>query len=211
MRRSRSSPALVPVLALLAAGCARARPAAPPAPVGIAALRHVAADVEFMQGMIHHHAQAVVIARWAPTHGASAELQRLAERIVVAQQDEIALMQTWLRGKGEPVPEATPGPMTMTMNGMTHEMHMPGMLTDAQLRQLDAARGTDFDRLFLRFMIQHHEGAIVMVDKLFGSNGAGQDETVFRFASDVVADQSTEIERMEKMLKARGEPPARTP
>ena len=161
------------------------------------------ADVHFMSGMIHHHAQAVLIAKWAPIHGASAELQRLAERIVVGQNDEIALMQNWLRDRGEPVPDGSAGPMKMQMNGMEHEMLMPGMLTDEQLAQLDAARGMAFDRLFLTLMIQHHEGAVTMVDELFGSPGAGQDEVVFRFASDVYADQTTEIDRMEKMLAAR--------
>lgn len=165
---------------------------------------HTAADTRFMSGMIHHHAQAVLMAQWAPTHGASASLQRLAERIAVAQKDEIALMQNWLRDKGEPVPDATPA--AMSMSGMQHDMQhsplMPGMLTDAQLKQLDAARGVEFDRLFLTFMIQHHAGAIVMVDQLFGSQGAGQDETIFRFASDVYADQTTEIDRMQQMLDA---------
>lgn len=172
--------------------------------VGIAAMPHTPADVHFMTGMIHHHAQAVLIAQWAPTHGASAELQRLAERIVVAQRDEIALMQTWLRDKGEPVPEATAGPMRMKMGDAEHEMLMPGMLSAEQLRALDAARGAAFDTLFLAMMIQHHEGAITMVNELFASPGAGQDETVFRFASDVYADQTTEIARMETMLEARG-------
>ena len=173
------------------------------APVGIPALKHTQADVHFMSGMIHHHAQAVLIAKWAPTHGASAELQRLAERIVVGQNDEIVTMQTWLRDKGEPVPDATPGPMRMRMNGMEHDMLMPGMLSEDDLKRLDGARGVEFDRLFLQFMIRHHEGAIDMVDTLFASAGAAQDETVFRFASDVVADQTTEIRVMQEMLDKR--------
>jgi uncharacterized protein (DUF305 family) len=193
------------ILAVISVACAapsaRTVSAVAPAP-GIPSLPHTAADVHFMSGMIHHHAQAVLMAGWAPTHGASAELQRLAERIAVAQQDEIALMQTWLRDKGEPVPEAKPGPMKMTMDGVAHDMLMPGMLSDAQLQQLDRARGVEFDRLFLTFMIQHHEGAITMVEQLFGSPGAAQDEVVFRFSSDVVADQTTEIDRMQKMLVA---------
>jgi uncharacterized protein (DUF305 family) len=131
----------------------------------------------------------------------------LAERIVVGQQDEIALMQTWLREKGEPVPEPTPGPMRMTMpDGTAHDMLMPGMLTEAELKQLDAARGTEFDRLFLTFMIRHHEGALDMVEELFGSRGAGQDEDTFRLASDVFADQTTEIRVMKEMLAARNSP-----
>jgi uncharacterized protein (DUF305 family) len=126
----------------------------------------------------------------------------LCERIVVAQRDEIALMRTWLRDRNQPVPDSNATHMKMMMNGVEHEMLMPGMLTTEELAQLDKARGTDFDRLFLTFMIRHHEGAITMVNELFGSNGAGQDEIVFRFASDVYADQSTEIDRMQKMLAA---------
>lgn len=193
-------------LGVLVAGCAAAaRRGAAPAAVttpGIPSMVHTPADVHFMSGMIHHHAQAVLIAGWAKSHGASAELQRLCERIAVAQTDEIVLMQTWLRDRREPVPDGRPGPMKMKMDGMEHDMLMPGMLSDAQLAQLDAARGVAFDRLFLTFMIQHHEGAITMVNTLFGSQGAGQDEVVFRFASDVYADQTTEIDRMEKMLAA---------
>ena len=198
----------------VAGGCASAgrpeattRPAPAARPIGIAALKHTAADARFMRGMIHHHAQAVLMAKWAPTHGASAELQRLAERIVVAQEDEIALMQNWLREKGEPVPEPTPGPMRMTMpDGTAHDMLMPGMLSEAELKQLDAARGAEFDRHFLTFMIRHHEGALDMVEELFGSQGAGQDEDTFRLASDVFADQTTEIRVMKEMLAARQSP-----
>jgi len=206
MRRTpRLVPAALATAVLVASGCASsgsARPApAPPAKIGIAAMKHTAADAQFMRGMIHHHSQAVVMAKWAPTHGAGADLQRLAERIVVAQQDEIALMQTWLKEKGEPVPEATPGPMRMTMpDGATHEMLMPGMLTDAQMKELDAARGAEFDRLFLRYMIQHHQGAVSMVSELFATQGAAQDQSVFKLASDVSVDQTTEIARMQKML-----------
>jgi uncharacterized protein (DUF305 family) len=158
------------------------------------------ADVHFMSGMIPHHAQAVLIAGWAPSHGARQDLRVLCERIVVAQRDEIALMQMWLRDRALPVPAANATHMTMMMNGMQHDMLMPGMLNDEELAQLDKARGKEFDRLFLQAMIRHHQGAISMVDELFKASGAGQDETVFRFASDVYADQTTEIERMQKML-----------
>jgi uncharacterized protein (DUF305 family) len=156
------------------------------------------ADVHFMSGMIGHHAQAIEMSRMAPTHGASPAVRRLAERIINAQQDEIATMQRWLRDRGQPVPEARPG--MMVMNGEVHEMHMPGMLTDAQMKRLDEARGAAFDELFLTSMIQHHRGATAMVTQLFGTFGAGQDETVFKFASDVNVDQITEIARMESML-----------
>ncbi len=163
---------------------------------------YTAADVRFMSAMIGHHAQAVVIAGWAPTHGASASVRTLAERIINAQQDEIATMQQWLRDRQQPVPEARATGMTMMMNGVEHEMPLPGMLTDDQMKQLDQARGREFDRLFLTLMIQHHRGAVSMVNELFSSYGAGQDETVFKVASDVRVDQSTEINRMQKMLVA---------
>jgi uncharacterized protein (DUF305 family) len=158
------------------------------------------ADVNFMAGMIGHHAQALVMAGWAPSHGASPAIQTLAARIINAQKDEIATLQNWLRDRGQSVPEAKPGPMRMTMNGMTHDMLMPGMLTDAQMKELDATRGGEFDRLFLRDMIQHHEGAVAMVNELFATPGAAQDQSVFKLASDVSADQTTEIARMQKML-----------
>ena len=160
------------------------------------------ADVSFMQGMIGHHAQAIVMSGWAPTHGASPSLRTMAERIINAQQDEIATMQTWLRDRRQPVPEAKPGPMKMKMNGMEHEMLMPGMLTESQMHELDGAKGRDFDRLFLTYMIQHHRGAVTMVQQLFGTNGAAQDEVTFKLANDVSADQSSEIARMESMLAA---------
>jgi uncharacterized protein (DUF305 family) len=161
---------------------------------------YTAADIHFMGGMISHHAQALVMAGWASSHGASPSVQTLADRIINAQNDEIATMQKWLRDRHQPVPEANPHGMMMNMNGMSHEMLMPGMLTESQLKQLDEARGKEFDRLFLTFMIQHHRGAVTMVNDLFATYGAAQDITVFKMASDVSADQTTEIERMQKML-----------
>lgn len=163
---------------------------------------YTAADINFMGGMISHHAQALVMAGWAESHGASPSVLTLAERITNAQQDEIAAMQRWLRDRHQPVPEANPHGMVMKMDGMDHVMLMPGMLTESQLKQLDAARGKEFDRLFLTFMIQHHSGAVSMVKDLFGTYGAAQDITVFKMASDISADQTTEIERMRKMLGA---------
>ena len=159
-----------------------------------------AADVNFMNGMIPHHAQALVMAGWAESHGASPSVLTLTSRIINAQKDEIAGMQKWLRDRHLPVPEANPRGMVMKMGGVEHEMLMPGMLTEDQLKQLDAARGKDFDRLFLTFMIQHHQGAVTMVKDLFDTNGAAQDVTVFKVASDIGADQTTEIDRMQKML-----------
>ena len=155
-----------------------------------------------MSGMIGHHAQAIVMAKWAPGHNADPAVQRLAERIINAQEDEIATMQRWLSDRLQTVPEAKPMSHDMAgMAGMDHSaMLMPGMLTDAQMKELDASRGQDFDRLFLTYMIQHHRGATSMVTKLFGTEGAGQDETIFKFASDVNVDQTTEIARMQRML-----------
>ena len=171
-----------------------------------ARLPYTVADIQFMTRMIGHHAQAVRIARWAPTHGASASVRTLAARIINAQEDEIATMRQWLRDRLQPVPEPDAADHSIHAG---HDASMHGMLTAAQLRELDAARGTQFDRLFLSLMIQHHRGAVEMVKELFGSYGAAQDETVFKFASDVNVDQSTEIERMEKMLAAL--PPTNQP
>jgi len=164
------------------------------------------ADVHFMSGMIRHHAQAILMAGWAPTHEANASIRALCERIVVGQRDEIALMSHWLAERQLPVPD----PAHAMMLGMPHTMLMPGMLTDEQLTQLDSARGATFDRLFLQFMIQHHEGAVTMVNTLFGSPGGGEEENVYRMAANIFADQTTEIERMQRMLAAlmfQGSPP----
>src|SRR5712671_7233698 len=158
---------------------------------------YTAADVRFMAGMIGHHAQAIQMAGWAPSHGASPSVRVLCERIVVAQNDEIAFAQRWLREHGEYVPPADP--RGHIMQGMDQPMLMPGMLTAEQMAQLDAAHGPEFDRLFLTFMIQHHQGAITMVQQLLAVPGAAQDGPIFRFASDVNADQTTEINRMTLM------------
>lgn len=204
------------------AGAAAPRPAAEPAPrpdtqsaaqpdlaalTAIAnaradSLRHVytAADVAFMTGMIGHHSQAITMARWVPSHGSSASLRTLAERIISSQKDEIATMQQWLRERDQPVPDPTPGSMHMAMGGGGNHTMMPGMLTDEQMKQLDRARGVDFDRLFLTDMIQHHSGALSMVKDLFDTIGGADDETIFKFASDVNVDQTTEIARMQKLL-----------
>jgi uncharacterized protein (DUF305 family) len=165
------------------------------------------ADIEFMAGMIGHHSQAVKMAGWAESHGASKSLQIFCGRIALGQTAEIGLMQAWLKDRNQPIPEADPRGMKMTMGGSEMFMMMPGMLTEDQMKQLDAARGVEFDRLFLTFMIQHHKGAITMVDKLENTPGADQDEIIFKFSNDVQADQSTEIDRMEQMLDAL--PPAK--
>jgi uncharacterized protein (DUF305 family) len=159
------------------------------------------ADVRFMQGMIHHHAQAVLMAGWAPTHGASVSVRAMCERIVVGQRDEIGLMQRWLRERRLDVPDGVAMYMP-DMPGMDHGAMMPGMLTQAQLVELDRARGQEFDRLFLRGMIMHHQGALTMVNALFDAPGSTIDDLMYKFASDISADQSTEIERMQRMLAA---------
>lgn len=165
---------------------------------------YTTADIDFMTHMIGHHSQAIVMAKWAPSHGASDQLQILAARIINAQRDEIATMQRWLRDRLQPVPAADTtwmgGGMGMMMHGSEHHAMMPGMLTAAQMHQLDQARGEEFDRLFLRFMIQHHQGAMSMVKELFGTYGAAQDELTFKLASDINVDQKTEVARMQKML-----------
>jgi len=163
-------------------------------------LPYTAADIHFMSGMISHHAQAIKMAKWAPTHGASPAVVRLSERIGTSQADEIVFMQSWLRDRRQPVPEPDPAGMKMKMGESEHVMLMPGMLTTEQMAQLDAARGKEFDKLFLTFMIQHHQGAITMVRELFSAQGAGQDESVFQFANDVEIDQEAEIARMRQML-----------
>ena len=160
------------------------------------------ADVAFMQGMIPHHAQAVLMAKMAKTHGAREDVRVLCERILVAQSDEITLMRNWLRDRGQFVPAADATHHKHTMNGVAHDMLMPGMLTPEEMAALDKARGPEWDRLFLAGMIKHHEGALSMVDDLFEAYGALQDDDMFKFASDVYADQTTEIDFMQKMLDA---------
>ena len=194
------------------------------------------ADIDFMAGMIHHHAQALTMSRMAPTHGASEPMQILTARIINAQKDEIRLMQQWLRERGQAVPDppemhggamgdgaadaghaahgavdnaghaahgADPEEAGHAAGGdgdAAHGMRMPGMLTPDQLERLDGARGEDWDRLFLQYMIQHHEGAVTMVDRLFATPGAAQEDAVFKLANDIAADQTSEIDRMRTML-----------
>jgi uncharacterized protein (DUF305 family) len=161
------------------------------------------ADIDFVSGMIHHHAQAIVMSTWAPTHGASVAVRTLAGRIISAQLDEIHRMQQWLADRRQPLvtPQLTRDTSMLDMPGM-QETLMPGMLTDAQLDSLDHARDEVFDKLFLTYMIQHHTGATHMVQQLFSTYGAGQDETIFKMATDINVDQRTEIARMHRMLVA---------
>jgi uncharacterized protein (DUF305 family) len=149
-----------------------------------------AADVEFMQGMIAHHAQAIYMSKMAAGHGANPRLLRFATKIDQSQRAEIKLMQDWLHRNGQSAPDTS----------SWRTMHMPGMLTSEQLQQLDQANGTAFDRDFLRFMIQHHTGALAMVSDLFNTPLAGQDVDVSVFANDVQVVQTAEIGVMQKML-----------
>ena len=173
-------------------------------PAASSAPAYTTADVQFMQGMIGHHAQAVVMAAMAPTHGASAQVSAFCRKIIISQRDEIELMQTWLKDRGETVPDQGDAGAHEAMHaGMRMDsgtMRMPGMLTAQQLTQLDQARRATFDRLFLEFMIQHHQGALTMVATLFDSPGAGQTPDIFGYATGVDADQRAEIERMQGML-----------
>jgi uncharacterized protein (DUF305 family) len=164
------------------------------------------ADIRFMQGMIHHHAQALDMTELIGARTNDPDMKKLGLRIHVSQTDEIKMMQRWLqvRGQEAPDPRAHHGmPGMPGMEGMDHMVMMPGMLTPDEMKRLAAAKGPEFDRLFLAGMIQHHEGALTMVKDLFSTAGAGQQSEIFAFASDVEADQKMEIDRMTAMLKER--------
>lgn len=187
----RTSPIVLPLLlaAALATACATgAREAAPPSDP--AARGYVEADVRFMRGMIAHHAQAIEMTDLVAERTDREDFRRLAQRIEISQEDEIARMERWLEARGEAPPAEH-----------LHGDLMPGMLTGEQMERLAAARGTEFERLFLELMIQHHEGALVMVAELFSTEGASQDAELFQFASHVDADQRGEIARMRSMLR----------
>jgi uncharacterized protein (DUF305 family) len=220
--RSSSLPALVAVLCILPSAllAQETRTPAPSDPAAFerlwrarldsAKLRFNAADVRFMTDMIQHHAQAITMSNMAPLNGASASVRTLAARIINAQRDEIAVMQRWLRERRQPVPELhdmngaimvhTPGQSMDGGAGHADHHGMTGMLTEAEIAELRAARGADFDRLFLTGMIRHHSGAVTMVETLFANDGATLDKQVFKFASDVQVDQRTEVQRMKGML-----------
>lgn len=153
-----------------------------------------------MQGMIHHHAQAIEMVNLMAGRTKTPVMRSLGERISVSQRDEIAMMQTWLREHHQEAPDPLPH-LGMDMGEGSAHM-MPGMLSPQQMAALTAAKGPAFDRLFLSGMIQHHQGAITMVKELFATTGAAQNTAIFRFASDVDADQRAEIKRMSAMLKA---------
>jgi uncharacterized protein (DUF305 family) len=165
------------------------------------------ADVEFMQGMIMHHAQAVEMTAMIPSHTENQELHTLGARISSSQSDEIRFMKRWLAARGESIPEPMPATPGMDMSGMemAHDTMrlMPGMLTPEQMEALRKARGRDFDHLFLVGMIQHHEGALTMVKDLFNTAGAGQDAEIFNFATDADNTQRAEIKIMQSMLEKK--------
>jgi uncharacterized protein (DUF305 family) len=189
-------------------GAVTVQPGAPGAPTrvlsagqaaSLATPKHTAADVAFMTGMIAHHQQALVMTALVTDRTTSRDLRLLALRIELSQTDEINLMKSWLRTRGEPVPGEG--------EHAGHDMHaghlMPGMLTPEQIATLQAARGNEFDKRVLEFMFQHHEGAITMVAELFSSPGGGQGSEIYGFAADVDSDQQMEIARMRRLLSER--------
>jgi uncharacterized protein (DUF305 family) len=160
------------------------------------------ADVEFMQGMIMHHGQAVEMTALIPSHTENKEIRALGARIGLSQADEMKFMKRWLTARGESVSMAMPGMPDMDMNGNPMKA-MPGMLTPKQMGELRQAKGAEFDRLFLTGMIQHHNGALAMVKQLFDTPGAGQDAELFDFATDADNTQRAEIAIMQDMLKEK--------
>ena len=160
----------------------------------VSAVRHTVADVRFMQGMIGHHAQALEMTALVAARSARDDLRALALRIEVSQADEMAMMEEWLTQRGESVPDEH-------AHHGRDDTRMPGMLTADQMQQLRDSSGTAFETGFLAGMIQHHEGALIMVRELFATPGAGQEPVLFSFASDVEADQAMEIRRMRALLK----------
>lgn len=168
--------------------------------------KHTAKDVEFMQGMIMHHAQAVEMVALIKDRTQNRSIRLIGERIGISQADEIEFMKRWLTGRGESDEMPGPGPAghhshgSHSSHGQSSDHSMPGMLSAAQMEALRKAKGAEFDHLFLTGMIMHHEGALVMVKELFDSPGAGQDAELFKFATDVDNDQRAEIKTMQTLL-----------
>jgi uncharacterized protein (DUF305 family) len=160
------------------------------------------ADIDFMQGMIMHHSQAVEMTALISSRTQNREVRALGARISLSQTDEIKFMKRWLVARGAPVSMAMPGMPEMDMTGKAMPS-MPGMLTPEQMNELQQAKGAEFDRLFLTGMIQHHKGALVMVKQLFDTPGAGEDADLFDFATDADNTQRAEINIMEDMLKEK--------
>jgi uncharacterized protein (DUF305 family) len=168
--------------------------------------RHTDADVRFMRDMMVHHAQAVEMTGLVAARAERADVRRLADRIAVSQEDEMAQMRRWLEDRGEAVPDEHAhhaGHGGHGHHGAAHRS-MPGMLGAEDMARLRAARGAEFDRLFLEFMIFHHEGALIMVAELMSTDGAAQESEIFQFASHVDSDQRIEIARMRQMLEQGG-------
>jgi uncharacterized protein (DUF305 family) len=168
------------------------------------------ADVQFMQGMIMHHAQAVEMTALIDSHTVNKNLRSLGARISSSQSDEIKFMKRWLEARREPISPAMPEMPGMHMAGMDMSSHtmvmrglMPGMLTPRQMAALKKAKGANFDQLFLTGMIQHHNGALIMVKDLFDTAGSGQDAELFNFATDVDSGQRAEIRIMQTMLREK--------
>ena len=159
----------------------------------LAGIRYSEADVRFMQGMISHHAQALEMTELLDSRTESEAMRQTARRIDLSQEDEIEMMQDWLRERGQEV-------TALDAHHAPGAMRMPGMLTDEEMESLVDADGIAFDRLFLELMIKHHRGALTMVDNLLGQRGAAQDSQLFAFTSDITADQTAEINRMDAML-----------
>jgi uncharacterized protein (DUF305 family) len=205
MTRS-SIPAVALFAALAACGTTtEAAPAIQPAPQAAPSApqaaradttrrRHSEADAQFMRHMIAHHAQAKVMTALVPQRSTRPDIRLIAERIEVSQDDEIRQMRSWLRSRGEAVPAAD------EHAGHGEHAGMPGMLSPAEIARLEQARGPAFDRLFLEYMIRHHEGAVTMVQQLLAAPNAAQETDTYRFASDVNADQRAEIARMRTLL-----------
>jgi len=160
------------------------------------------ADIEFMQGMIMHHSQAVEMTALIPTHTENAKIRALGARISSSQSDEMNFMKRWLVAHGQPISMAMPGMPDMDMSGKPMQA-MPGMLTAAQMNALREAKGSEFDRLFLTGMIQHHNGALTMVKQLFEAAGSGQDADLFQFATDADNSQRAEINIMQGILEEK--------
>ena len=165
----------------------------------IGGLSHSEADVRFMRGMIPHHGQALDMTALVPTRATTNGFRSMALRMQISQRDEIRLMERWLTEREEETPPTNAHRMMMAGDMVL----MPGMLNAGQMEQLASATGQEFERLFLEFMIMHHEGALTMVQTLFNSSGAGQESLIFKFATDVDADQTIEIMRMRRMLEER--------
>ena len=187
------------------------KPGAPGAPTTVVATpstrssvaKHTAADTKFMQGMIHHHAQAIEMVELLKKNTTRKDMKMLGLKIEVSQNDEMKMMRNWLKDRGEEVPMDHGGGHMMMMSDGGDMPPMPGMLTEQQMAALAKAKGPAFDKLFLEGMIQHHLGALTMVDELFASPGAGQESIIFDFATHVDSDQRMDISRMRGMLSKK--------